>query len=106
MKRVFFVLLSLILTQVAVAEVHTAKTIARFEPAHKTTACFYFTLEAVTTADPAAPGSEWFAMERNANGVKEILAALLAARISATPVTVYTSGALVCGYAEVLTVFL
>jgi hypothetical protein len=94
------------LTQAALSEVHSAKTIARFEPAHKQTACFYFTLEGVTTADPLAPGSEWFAMERDANGAKEILATLLAARVSGTPVTVYTSGELRCGYAEVLTVFL
>jgi len=78
------------------------KTISQLQPDHPSADCYFFTLDGVSEADPVRPGIPWFAVDRNAHlGAKELYATLLAARLSRAPITVYTSGAVACGYAAV-----
>jgi hypothetical protein len=70
------------------------------------TDCIYFTLNGVSVADPAlGTGSPWFAMARtttDAARVRDGYAMLLSAKVAGIPVRVSTTGATVCGYAQVL----
>jgi hypothetical protein len=78
------------------------KTVQSIQPDHPSANCFYFTLAGVPVADPSVSGSVWFAVDRVAHpGANDLMATLLAARISGTPVTVYTTGTISCGYAGV-----
>jgi hypothetical protein len=78
------------------------KTIQQLQPDHPTANCFFFILNGVPVADSSVSTSAWFAVDRSAHpGAADLMATLLAARISGTPITVFTSGTLSCGYAGV-----
>jgi hypothetical protein len=78
------------------------KTIQQLQPDHPTANCFFFTLNGVPVADSSVSAAVWFAVDRSAHpGATDLIATLLAARISGTPITVFTSGTLSCGYAGV-----
>lgn len=80
--------------------VHTEKVIeAVHSPDHR--ACLFFSLEGVATADPVTPNMNWFSVPMTHPGFKEIVAMLISARTSREPVTVYTTGSVVCGHASV-----
>jgi hypothetical protein len=80
----------------------STKTVSGLQPFYVSSNCYYFSLEGVSEADPAVPGSPWFAVDRTAHlGAKDLYAAILAARLSGSPVTVYTTGGTACGYAAV-----
>jgi hypothetical protein len=65
----------------------------------------FFQLSGVSEADPAAP-NVWFAVPKTHAGFKEIVAMLLAARMSGALVSVSTTGAVACGHAAVSAVVL
>ena len=80
----------------------SSKTIAKLQPDHLTDQCYFFSLDGVAEADPVRSGSPWFAVDRNNHpGAKELYATLLTARLTGTPVTVLTTGSMVCGYATI-----
>jgi len=80
----------------------TNKMVSVLQPDHPSANCFYFMLDGVSVADPAVSSSAWFAVDRVAHpGAADLMATLLAARIAGLPVTVYTSGTTMCGYAGV-----
>ena len=76
------------------------------------TDCVYFTLVGVSNAKPTlSVGSEWFAMARGSDDASNArltraYAMLLAAKLSQSQVRVRTTGATVCGYAQVKDVFM
>lgn len=84
----------------ALASIWTDKKVESLQANHVTLDCYFFKLEGVTQADPAVPGNPWFAVLRSELGSKDAYAMLLAARVSGVPVTVYTDGTSVCGYAR------
>jgi hypothetical protein len=78
------------------------KTIQQLQPDHPSANCFFFTLTGVPVADSSVAASPWVAIDRDSHpGARDLMATLLAARVSGTPVTVITSGTLSCGYAGV-----
>jgi hypothetical protein len=86
------------------AEVHSNKHLRQVFPGDLTHPCIFFTLEAVTQADPVLPGSPWFVLSPTHPRFQETYALILAAWVSGEPVNVGTTGAGVgtCGgYAEV-----
>lgn len=66
--------------------------------------CTLFVLHGVSEADPAVPGSPWFALPNSHQGQKEIFSILLSALLSGKTVNVRTSGGTACGAAEVIAV--
>lgn len=67
--------------------------------------CIFFRLSGVAEADPVLPGQPWFAVPKTHGGYKEIVATLMIARSTQDPIyQVLTSGAVACGYAEVLSI--
>jgi hypothetical protein len=70
---------------------------------YSNSACFYFTLDGISNADPAlGTGSPWFAMERDTAGrVRDAYAMLLTAKATGAAVRVRTTGGSICGYAQV-----
>jgi hypothetical protein len=85
--------------------VHTEKVV---EAVHSSDhrACLFFNLAGVTTADPVTPNMNWFSVPMTHPGFKEIVAILISARTSREPITVYTTGSIVCGHASVSAVTL
>jgi hypothetical protein len=64
--------------------------------------CTFFILSGISESDPVTPGNPWFAVSKNHSGYKEIVATLLMARATGAPLQhVTTTGAAVCGHAEV-----
>jgi hypothetical protein len=64
--------------------------------------CAFFQLQGVTTADPVAPGSPWFAIPMTNIGFHEQFALLLTASFNPHSVVARTTGKVVCGgFAEV-----
>lgn len=59
--------------------------------------CLFFELTGVAEADPAVPGSAWMAIPATQNGYSQIVAFLLWARSTGTPIGVVTSGAAATG---------
>jgi hypothetical protein len=105
--RLVFALSISMVSALALAEGHYGKTVQQLQPGHYANNCFFFTLDGVPVADPAAkPNDPWFAMDSTSSGAKQILATLLAARASGAPVSVWTTGGLVCGYAAVATLIM
>jgi hypothetical protein len=67
--------------------------------------CAFFQLQGVTTADPVAPGSPWFAIPMTNVGFHEQFALLLTASFGPHTVVAKTTGKLVCGVAEVNNIY-
>jgi hypothetical protein len=89
----------------ATSATYTA-VVSQLQPNHETLDCIFFRLSGVTDISPVSPG-DWFAIPRNSNGAMETFAVLLASRTKAnTPVTVYTTSATACGYAQAVAVIL
>jgi hypothetical protein len=60
--------------------------------------CVLFTLAGVPEANPVNPGQPWFAFSRGSPGGAAMLAPLLTARATGTPLgRVVTNGGAVCG---------
>lgn len=86
----------------ALAE-HFNKTISLLEVADSP--CIFFQLTGVTEANPSAPSSAWFAIDKNQGNAKEMYALLLAVKMAGNSVTrVLTTGEIVCGQAKVGTI--
>jgi hypothetical protein len=80
---------------------HINKTVEVFH-GPDTRECAFFRLIGVSEADPATPGVPWFAVPKTHPGYREIVAILLQARATGAPLQhVATTGAVVCGHAEV-----
>ena len=71
-----------------------------------TTGCHFFKISGVTQADPVVPNSPWFAIPVTAgSNAKELLALVMTARITGTPLSrVVANGNIACGAAELGTV--
>jgi hypothetical protein len=71
-----------------------------------TTGCHFFQISGVNQADPVVPNSPWFAIPIAAgNNAKEMLAVVLTARATGTPLSrVVATGNIACGAAEVGTI--
>ena len=54
--------------------------------------CIFFQLVGVAEADPSVPGNPWIAVPATENGYSQIVAFLLWARATQTPIGVVTSG--------------
>lgn len=61
--------------------------------------CIFFRPNGITGISPPTPG-EWLAISRSSNGALETFALLLASRTKNIPVTVKTTGAMACAYAQ------
>ena len=83
---------ALVWSGLAGANQQWTSTILQLQPPLSNQDCVFFTLNGVSEADPAVPGSPWFAMPRTQTGFNEVYAALLAAKISGTTVTISTTG--------------
>jgi hypothetical protein len=59
--------------------------------------CIFFTLVDVAEADPAIPGSPWFAIPVSQNGSSEMYNLLLRSKIDGLHISVATSGAPAAG---------
>lgn len=59
--------------------------------------CIFFTLFDVTEADPAIPGSPWFAIPVSQNGSSEMYNLLLRSKVDRLQIGVVTSGAPAAG---------
>lgn len=82
---------------------HVNKSISLLEVAVGT--CYFFKLDGVAQADPAVPNSPWFAVSTSQANAKEMYALLLSVRASGGTLSrVLTSGAVVCGEAQVVTI--
>jgi len=105
-RKVSIGLVAFFISCVAHAQVvHEKKVVESVHsPDHR--ACLFFSLTGVTTADPVTPNMNWFAVPMTHPGFKEIVAMLISARTSREPVTVYTTGSVVCGHASVSAVTL
>ena len=80
----------------------SGKTVQYIQPDSGNADCFYFTLSGVSEADPIKPGNAWFGVNRATHpGSKDLFAMLLTAKLTATPISVLTSGTIECGYAGV-----
>jgi hypothetical protein len=60
------------------------------DPTHN---CIFFTLRDVDEADPAIPGSPWFAIPASQNGFLEMYNLLLRSKVDGLQIGVVTSGA-------------
>jgi hypothetical protein len=72
-------------------------TVAQIEPPNYNLDCFWFQLSGVAQADPVVPNSPWFAIPRTQTGYNELIATLLAAKLSGSTVEVATTGAVAGG---------
>lgn len=94
----------------AAVQTYSAKRV--FEMHVETTRpCVLFRLDGVTDADPANPGSPWFAVLRTHSAYNELFAMLLSAKVSNRNISIYTDGittaADACGpFAKVNVLFL
>jgi len=80
---------------------HGNKTVSIFH-SPDARGCAFFILNGVNQSDPITPNSPWFAVSKDHVGFKEIVATLLMARATGVPLQhVATTGAMVCGHAEV-----
>ena len=59
--------------------------------------CIFFTLFDIEQADPAIPGSPWFAIPMSQNGSSEMYNLLLRSKTEGLPIGVVTSGAPAAG---------
>jgi hypothetical protein len=69
--------------------------------ADKTRPCVFFYLKDVTQPDPAVPGASVFAIARTHPAFAELFAMVMTSRATNVPMNVFTTGAEVCGQAEV-----
>jgi len=77
----------------AAATTHSNHAVARIEPPDPVRDCLFFTLDGVTTSEPAvAQNNPWFAVPRSHPGFREIYAAVLLARATGALLTVITTG--------------
>jgi hypothetical protein len=78
---------------------HALKTVESMFTSDGATPCLTFKLVGVTIADPAVQTSNraLFAVPKSQANFAEIYAMLLAAKASALPVTVFTTGTTQCG---------
>ena len=83
---------------------YTSKEVTLLEL--NTSGCHFFQISGVAQADPAVPNSPWFAIPITAgNNAKEMLAVILTARATGTPLNrVVANGNIACGAAEVGTI--
>ncbi len=77
------------------AATHSSKNVSVLYPPDNR-ACFFFTLDGVSIADPAS-GNSWFAIPMTANGYKEIVSLLMLAKVASLKLNVTTTGNLICG---------
>lgn len=84
---------------------HYAKQVSTIQ-SPDTRPCLFFQLAGETVADPIVPGNPWFAVSRDHPAYKEITNMLLVAKITSQTVSVYTTGQIKCGLAEVIIVAL
>lgn len=54
--------------------------------------CVLFRLDGITDADPANPGSPWFAVLRTHGAYDELFAMLLSAKVSNRNISIWTDG--------------
>jgi hypothetical protein len=97
----------LLVPQPAAAETHVNKTLGLLHPAWAQSTCFFFTLQGVAQADPAASGN-LFAVAPDNPGYDNTFNLLVTIKQKGLTnnVTVATTGNLVCGgFAEVRYVF-
>ena len=67
--------------------------------------CVFFTLQGVTEAVAAVPGSPWFVLPKIHSQFKETFALLLSAKLTGKQVHIATTGVVhACGHAEVVSV--
>lgn len=88
----------------ATSATYTA-AVSQIQPNHESLDCIFFRLSGVTGITPASPG-DWFAIARDSPGSMEAFAVLLTSRTKAIAVTVQTSSATACGYAQALSVIM
>lgn len=80
--------------------IHTQKTILEINaPDHRP--CTFVRLQGVTVADPVTPGSPWLALPKTHLGYYESFSMLVTAFTDQIPVTVFTTGNIECGHAEI-----
>lgn len=96
-KTIFLILL-LIFVPLAKAVTHQDKTIEITQTPDSARPCVFFKLSGVSEADPVNANNPWFSIPVEE---KEQISFLLAARMANKTVTVYTTGQLACGHAEV-----
>ena len=70
--------------------------------------CTLFQLVGVSQADPVLPGSPWFSIPQTAQGYKEMVATLLAAKLAARNIDVITTGTVpsACGHPGISVILL
>ena len=73
--------------------------VSQIQPNHDTLDCVFFRLSGTTGIWPTSPG-DWFAISRSSPGAMEAFATLLTSRTKDIQVTVKTTGAMACGYAQ------
>jgi len=80
--------------------IHTKKQVDDISVDHRP--CLFFKLVGVAEADPVVAGQWWFTVPRTHTAYREILNLLVTARVATLPVSVTTTGNIVCdGHAEV-----
>ena len=80
------------ISSLALAATFENRVVGRIEAPDYTRDCIFFTLQNVAGTDPSAPTDPWFVVPRNHPGFREIYSALIAARATGAPVSVYTTG--------------
>lgn len=89
----------------ATSATYTA-VVSQIQPNHETLDCFFFRLSGVTGIVPASAG-DWFAISRDSPGAMEAFAVLLTSRTKGNlAVTVQTTSAMACGYAQAVSVIM
>jgi len=95
---------SVFLSQAAFATEHYGKTVSVIQTAISD--CYYFMLTGVSQSDPITPNSPWFAISKTQANAKEMYTVLVAARTTGVALPqVTTSGATVCGHAQVQSIY-
>lgn len=89
---------AVLLSSPALSADYTA-VVSEIQPNHDTLDCIFFRLNGITGISPASPG-DWLAIPRSSNGAMEVFAVLLTSRTKSIPVTVKTTSAMACGYAQ------
>ena len=84
-------------TATAQAVTYNSATISFLQSPTPNAACMLFTLPGVTTADPIVPGQAWIGVPNTQIGYQEIVAILISAKLSGSPMQVTTTGALAGG---------
>ncbi|WP_153067010.1 hypothetical protein [Steroidobacter cummioxidans] len=94
------------LTSIPAASATYTAVVSQIQPNHETLDCIFFRLSGVTAISPASPG-DWFAIPRDSAGAMETFAVLLTSRTKGNiAVTVHTSNATACGYAQAIAVIM